>query len=171
VVILLSSILFTSTSWAQNNDAWLQEALKLQQEGWANKASRALPDLKRPIAPFIAFVSFSMPEDSLKAILSQTHKIGGQVVMRGLLNNSFTDTANMLARFSENGSPGFNVDPKLFKTYAIQTVPSFILTNMDKFDKIAGNLSITASLQAFREEGDHPEKAQALLQRLQEAKP
>lgn len=171
VVTLFSLTFFASASWAQSTDAWLQQAIKLKQEGWAEKASQVLPDLERPIAPFITFVSFSMPEDSLKAILNQTRQIGGQVVMRGLLNNSFTDTANMLASFSEQGSPGFNVDPKLFKTYDIKSVPTFVLTNEDQFDKISGNLSLSATLQAFVEEGDHPDKAQALLNQLQETSP
>ncbi len=171
-IILLCLLIFSSPALAQSPDAWLQEALKLKQEGWGQRVSPTLPDMVRPIAPLIAFVSFSMPQDSLKAILEQVDRVGGTVLLRGLVNNSFKDTATVVARMVEEHGTGFGVDPKLFVKYAINAVPAFVVPNGEtSFDKISGNISLIAALEALVQEGGNPEAARLLLGKLRMDKP
>ncbi len=170
-IIPLCLLIVSTPVSAQSPDAWLQEALKLKREGWGERVSPALPDMVRPVAPLIAFVSFSMPEDSLKAILEQVDRVGGTILLRGLVNDSFKDTATVVAKFSTDSSPGFGVDPKLFAKYAIKTVPAFVVPNGDSFDKISGNISLVAALEAIVQEGENPETARRLLNKLRKAQP
>jgi len=169
LVISLCLLIFSSSVFAQSNDAWLQEALKLKREGWGERASPVLPDMKRPIAPLMAFVSFSMPDASLKAILEQVDRMAGTVVLRGLVNDSFKDTAAVVAKLARENGPGFSVDPKLFAKYAINAVPAFVIPNGDSFDKISGNISLVAALEAIIQEGEYPQAARRLLSKLREA--
>jgi len=172
LIALLCLFTFSTSALAQSPDAWLQEALKLKQEGWGQRVSPALPDMTRPIAPLIAFVSFSMPEDSLKAILEQVDRVGGTVLLRGLVNNSFKDTATVVARLVEEHGTGFGVDPKLFAKYDINTVPAFVVPNGEtSFDKISGNISLVAALEALVQEGNNPEAALLLLDKLRKGQP
>ena len=92
-IIISCFLIISSSASAQNTDAWLEQVLTLKREGWGERISPVLPDQKRPTPPLIAFVSFSMPEDSLKAILEQVDRAGGTVVLRGLVNDSFKNTA------------------------------------------------------------------------------
>ncbi len=172
VVIFLCFLIVSGSALAQSSDAWLQDILKLKREGWSERVSPVLPDMKRPIAPLIAFVSFSMPEDSLKSILAQVDRVGGTVVLRGLVNNSFKDTATVVARLAGENGPGFGVDPKLFAKYAITAVPAFIVPDGEtNFDKISGNISLAAALEAIINEGKNPLTARLLLAKLREDQP
>ncbi|KJV52342.1 type-F conjugative transfer system pilin assembly family protein [Orientia tsutsugamushi str. Gilliam] len=40
------------------------------------------------------FVSFSMSDEALKSYFAESQKAGAQLIMRGLINNSFTQTKN-----------------------------------------------------------------------------
>ncbi len=166
IIFLLSLLLFSGPVSAQDGDAWLREALKLKQEGWGDRVSPVLGDMRRPATPLIAFVSFSMPEKSLKAILEQVDSVGGAVVLRGLVNNSFRDTAAVVAGLAGENGPGFGVDPRLFDKYGVTGVPVFVVPVGDGFDKIGGNMSLGATLEAMVNEGEHPEAARRLLEKL-----
>lgn len=171
LLISLCLMTISAPSLAQDSDAWLKEALKLKQEGWDRRLTPALPDMVRPVAPLMAFVSFSMPEDSLKAILEQVDRVGGTVLLRGLLNNSFKDTATVVAGLVEENGAGFGVDPKLFAKYDITAVPAFVVPGGDDFDKISGNLSLSAALEALANEGGNPQAARHLLAKLRKGQP
>ena len=40
----------------------------------------------------LIFISFSMPEESLKQWIAQAQRIHAPLIIRGLINNSFTET-------------------------------------------------------------------------------
>ncbi len=166
IIFLLSLLIFSGPVCAQNNDAWLREAQKLKQEGWGERIPSVLGDMQRPVAPLIAFVSFSMPENSLKDILEQVDQVGGTVVLRGLVNNSFRDTAAVVAGLAKENGAGFGVDPRLFTKYNITTVPAFVIPVGEGFDRIGGNISLAAALEAMVSEGEYPDAARRLLEKL-----
>lgn len=144
---------------------WMTEALRLQQENWTDPAKLLFPEPLSPPPPnLLTFVSFSMPEDSIKDLLLQTHAAGGITVIRGLVNNSLRQTALTIGRFADHGGPGFSVDPKLFAQHHIQTVPSIVLTDGPLMDKISGNISVTEALRTFAASGDTKHLAQKLLE-------
>lgn len=168
ILKILIFVVISLPAAAQTSDAWLDQLLSLKREGWDKKVSPILPDMTRPVAPVIAFVSFSMPDNSLKAILSQVDRAGGVVVLRGLVNDSFTDTSVIVTQLASEYNVSFNIDPKLFSQYDIVAVPSFVVPDGNRFDKISGNISLTAALEAFVQTGDNPDAARRLLTRLRE---
>ena len=100
---------------------------------------------------FLAFVSLSIPEASLKEMSKHLEKIGGQFVFRGLPNNSFEDFLKKVMDFREKGilAP-IIVDPESFDEYNVEVVPTFVLTQEEGFEKVIGNVSIPYVLEIMK---------------------
>jgi len=114
---------------------------------------------------FIAFASLSMPEASLKALVQDMARAGGVTVLRGFPGGNADLFKRRLASIwsdgSETGSLG--IDPRLFRAFAIEAAPSFIMLGGDyspcdgfdctshvpAHDRIAGNVSVVYVLETF----------------------
>lgn len=92
----------------------------LSQEG-----EGARPETIRPVL----LVSFSIPEASLDALLSDASDAGAVVAIRGLIEEDWGTTIKTLRRLAdENGlEGGVAIDPTLFRRFDITTVPAHIL--------------------------------------------
>ena len=82
------------------------------------------------------FVSFSMPEITLKRLLTQASQIEASLILRGLIDDDIVQTKTRIAQLMEaddNGHTrikgGFAIDPTLFERFDIQQVPTFVLTD------------------------------------------
>ena len=94
----------------------------------------------------LIFVSFSMPEASLKSLFQEAQKQGAVLVMRGLYRDSFVQTAQKLQQL------GITVDihPELFETHHIVCVPTFIKTNNGRpLYSLKGNVTLDFALKKF----------------------
>lgn len=96
----------------------------------------------------LVFVSFSMPEASLKSLFHEASKHKAVLVMRGLYENSFVKTAAKLQQM------GITVDihPELFEKYHVERVPVFV--RLDKGREIArlsGNVSLDFAVSKLAE--------------------
>ena len=111
------------------------------------------------------FVSFSMPETSLKQWMEQATRLKAYVVIRGLANNSFKETTAVLTKVLANDQGGLLLDPTLFQRFAIEQVPAVVMSE-DKqcvddkncrphFDVIYGDVTLDYALQKLREEGEY----------------
>ena len=115
----------------------------------------------------IVFISFSMPEQSLIAIIHDANKIGASVVIRGLVNNSFKETfvkVTNLVKQSKGG--GVELNPPLFKKFHVESVPATVIlpsTNIcitesscksDDFDVVYGDIPLIDALKMIRDHGD-----------------
>jgi len=116
----------------------------------------------------LVFASFSMPEPTLKQLASDLKKINGALVIRGLINNSFKETALYLQKLGE----GVLLDPTLFEKFNIAAVPTFIILEGDLkseqnpvHDRLSGNVSVRFFLEKASQEGDI-RAAALLLQKL-----
>ena len=115
---------------------------------------------------FRLFVSFSMPENLLINLDQQARKIGAKLVIRGLKNNSFKETFSYIKAMNENGLV-IDIDPKSFEDFEVTQVPSFVINQGTKYDKLVGNVSIHYVLKQFTEKGDLKDKASQYLRRLE----
>jgi conjugal transfer pilus assembly protein TrbC len=74
----------------------------------------------------IFFVSFSMPESSLKRIASEAKKIKARLVINGLYQDDWKSTQIKIGSiFGETGV--FEIDPRLFNQFKINSVPALVL--------------------------------------------
>lgn len=109
---------------------------------------------------FYIFVSLSMPKNILEQYDQIAKQIGAKLVIRGFKNNSFKETIEVTQKLV------CQVDPVAFKKFNITSVPSFVLSDDDQFDKLVGNVSIKYALEQFEQQGELKEKAKDYLKRL-----
>lgn len=119
------------------------------------KASHDSPTHGSSSYQFLIFVSFGLSDSVLKALHDQAKGLGGRLVVRGLINDSFPETQARLKTL------GITVDihPVWFDEFAIQRVPTFVLKSGERFDTVSGNVSCHAALEAFQRDGELKEAA------------
>lgn len=100
----------------------------------------------------LIFVSFSMPISTLRSLGEEARKVGGVLVLRGLKEGSFSKTQSLLKEVQHS----ILIDPKLFKRFQIQGVPTFVMTHdalayeedlLPEYDTVRGNITLKAALE------------------------
>lgn len=111
------------------------------------------------------FVSLSMPQSRLINLLQEAKIYGGILVLRGLKNNSYKDTANFMQPIIKLSQAGVIIDSHLFEKYDVSKVPTFVLNDpsIKKYDKAIGNVSLKYALEEMSRVGDLQSQAQAIL--------
>ncbi|MEM8985169.1 MAG: type-F conjugative transfer system pilin assembly protein TrbC [Pseudomonadota bacterium] len=134
--------------------------------------------------PFIAFVSLSMPEDILKPLIRDVARAGGVAVLRGFKDGSVRTTAAALQEMLgvDASLGGAAIDPRLFRSFAVEAVPTFVMPAgalgvcdapnctepAPAHDRIAGNVTVAYALRQLTEQGEAaPDKAEHYLKRLE----
>lgn len=130
----------------------------------------------------IIFVSLSMPRQSLVAIMRDANRIGGSVVMRGLVNDSFKQTFQEISNLvQEAKGGGIELNPMAFKRFQVTKVPTFVAilpshpclakqqcNRENDYDVISGNLTLEAALSEMSQRGKSaPNVANTALMKLQ----
>ena len=105
----------------KRDDDWNFEALasRYQQKAWTQFREELL-----------VFVSFTMPPESLKRLIHQTHQAGGSVLLRGFKEGSLKTTAKAIQALGEAGGHVM-IHPKAFTQYHVSSVPTVVLTTAD----------------------------------------
>lgn len=156
---------------------------------YANKMPSSSNLLHKKTSDLLIFVSFSMPKQSLRLWLEQAKIAGGVLVIRGLVNNSFKETANVIREILGKTKGGFEVNPIAFKKYKIKVVPAVVVQsdlptdmaacfvgeneqhncdgNLDAYDVVYGNVSLQRALEGISKKGSvASNKADLILQRM-----
>ncbi|MEO8402132.1 MAG: type-F conjugative transfer system pilin assembly protein TrbC [Gammaproteobacteria bacterium] len=112
----------------------------------------------------IIFVSFSMPEESLKEWIREAKIMHAPVVIRGLLNNSFKDTVNKISFLTKENHGGVQIDPTLFRKFQVNKVPAVVvfkepscMTNMSctlDYDILFGDVTLSYALRKISNQQD-----------------
>ena len=97
-----------------------------------------------PLKIFI-FVSFAMPDVSLKQLAQSAHKEVAQLVFRGLIGGSLKETAQKIYTLGGLAI----IDPTLFTTYNVQSVPTFVIVREKGYDAFKGNVYFRYALEAM----------------------
>lgn len=98
----------------------------------------------------LIFISFSLPDKSLKAWLEQAHHLNAPVLIRGWFENSPTQTQTKLASLSPEGQYGLTLEPRLFKTYQITQVPAVVVRTgsdaTESYERVVGDSGLEGAL-------------------------
>lgn len=112
--------------------------------------SSSIPDETMPI---YVLISFSVPEEAWVDLSKELEEKGGAFVLRGLPHNSFKELSKKIQRLNLLGvSAPIQINPKLFSTYQVSHVPTFLIQNGEEYDKIRGNVSLKAALGKVKRE-------------------
>lgn len=134
---------------------------------------------------FIAFASLSMPAPALKALVRDMDRAGGITVLRGFPAGDAGLFRTRLAEIFDDRSEagGLGIDPRLFRAFAIQAAPSFVMVASDfapcdgfdcrdavpPHDRMTGNVSVHQALETFADgRGPGAAMAQLHLSRLEQ---
>lgn len=78
------------------------------------------------------FVSFSMPEQSLKLLAEQAGDAGGTLLLRGFVGDSLEHTLiKTKAIFGEEPDVDIMIDPEQFQKFNIQVVPAIVVAQSE----------------------------------------
>jgi len=103
-----------------------------EQERALRKAGADVPDI--PEDAILVFVSFSMPDHVLETLSRQAREIGATLILRGLKNGSLKET-QLAARDVNPAGAAWQVNPGLFTSFKVKSVPTFVVTgNKDVLD-------------------------------------
>ncbi|WP_052163011.1 type-F conjugative transfer system pilin assembly protein TrbC [Aquabacterium sp. NJ1] len=130
------------------------EALAKQYQAMQKPKSPTQDQDARPRG-LLAFISFSMPEDSIKRIVSQAQACGAVLVIRGFVDRSMQKTAAKVQQVLEEKKVAWIIDPKSFIAYQVTAVPTYVLTSPNgekdaSFSKQVGDVTIEDFLDAVR---------------------
>lgn len=136
-------------------------------------------------AALMILVSKSMPVPSLHQYLVDALKVNATLVLRGLVNNSFQDTAKFIHQALMGTKGGFKVDPIVFEKLHISRVPAIVLFNSaglacinqrdcvpdpNDYDMVTGNVTLSYALKEMTNRGTaDPQLAKQLLDKLRKA--
>jgi conjugal transfer pilus assembly protein TrbC len=99
----------------------------------------------------LIFVSFSMPDISLKELSENADKYGATLIIRGLHHGSFVETKDKILSICPNGLQ-LDINPELFKKYNINRVPTFVLVkNGKEIRRLSGNVTLEYAVAKLRE--------------------
>jgi type-F conjugative transfer system pilin assembly protein TrbC len=118
-------------------------------KGCVKDATPHLPSAEKNDRVMV-FVSFSMPDASLKALAESAKKHHAILVMRGLYQDSFAQTAQKIQEL------GISVDihPELFETHHVTSVPTFVRIKDGQATHILkGNVTLEFVRKAFEGTG------------------
>jgi conjugal transfer pilus assembly protein TrbC len=148
-------------------------AINTPQQSWIYGLRSATPmtQPEKPVPQALYFVSFSMPEDGLKALILEVDRLHIPATLRGLINNDFRQTANaVLKLINDEKHGGVQVDPSAFKTYGITAVPALVVTCNGRYDRVGGNISPVQALRKIADSGDCADVARNILKEAGEDK-
>lgn len=105
-----------------------------------------IPELNHK-TKYLIFISFSMPKESIKLLYSESLNQNATLVMRGLLDASFKKTAAKLQELNVVAQ----INPKLFKEYQIERVPTIVAVTDSTYHTISGNMSFNHAKERLLE--------------------
>ncbi|PFX11038.1 hypothetical protein AWC38_SpisGene25545, partial [Stylophora pistillata] len=82
------------------------------------------------------FVSLSLGEEVLKKLYGQVSQVRRRLILRGLVEDSWTKTQEALGKLKI----GIDIDPPAFEEFSVTQVPTFILREGERLDRISGTL-------------------------------
>ena len=119
-------------------------------------------------AEVLLFTSLALPAASWRAAARDAARIGAPLVLRGVVEGSLPETARRIAVRLGDAKAGVAIDPRLFRLFGVARVPAVVVVPggvppcrsrgcaddaPPPFDRVAGNLSLTAALEAIAAEG------------------
>ena len=131
--------------------------------------------------PLMIFVSASIPKSALKDLMIQARKAGGVLVFRGLIGGSLKNTQQFLGNLAKENTSAI-IDPRLFETFNVDLVPTFVVLNKTAqdcqnsncnftpiHDRIIGNITLNYALeQIANKNGDAKANAAEILRRIEQ---
>lgn len=139
---------------------------QIEQDRAQKRAESDVPDI--PQNAVLVFVSFSMPDAVLSTLAKQARVVGATLVLRGMKDGKLGETKQAALAVNKAGA-NWQINPGMFESFKIETVPTFVLTGdqevLDRgcpldgpkscsiegsFAAVRGDMSIELALQTIK---------------------
>jgi len=118
----------------------------------AHSTSRATPEEGEGL---FVFLSFSVPDRVWIETSKFMEKTGGTILIRGLPQNSFVQLSKKIQQMGRRGVQApIQIHPKMFQKHNVEEVPVFLITEGEKQDRLAGNVSLGFALDTMAGKGE-----------------
>ena len=122
-----------------------------------------------PAGQVLIFISASMPQDSVVQWVEQANTTHAEVIIQGLVGDTLLDTKHWMQQVvnqTTNKQGGVQINPLLFKQYAITAVPAVVVVppsavclptmscGVLRADRVWGNVSLATALQKIVSRSD-----------------
>ncbi len=144
----------------------IEEMLGLERGSASQHASQ-----RKSGSRLLVFVSFSMPDASLRALGEAAHKAGASILFQGFSENSIPVMGTHVRRvFGEDMEIGFGIDPTAFSRFEVTAVPTVIALKeplktcrtrhckedvTPAHDRMTGNATLPFILESIAARGEH----------------
>lgn len=112
------------------------------------------------------FVSSSMPTQTVVSLAREASRTRATLVLRGFPDSSTVNGAREYVEkinqaCCDKKGPGWIVHPKLFESFAIKSVPAFVLTQTETPQQgvtsvVSGDMALANALKFFAQESRNP---------------
>ncbi len=85
------------------------------------------PDATRDGPALRIFVTFAMPEASLRLLVDQAQRAGATLLLRGLKDRSMKQTLASVQALIGTSKVAWQIDPEAYTRYGIRHAPTFVL--------------------------------------------
>lgn len=146
--------------------AEIEEMLGLERGSASQHASQ-----RKTGSRLLVFVSFSMPDVSLRALGEAAHQAGASILFQGFSDNSIPVMGTHVRRvFGEDMEIGFGIDPTAFSRFEVIAVPTVIALKKPlqtcrtrhckedmtpEHDRVTGNATLPFILETIAARGEH----------------
>lgn len=144
----------------------LLKSVELNKRSCVTQSGVLPPNAEKSSSTVLLCVTLSMNDEALKAYDRDLRKVGGSLVIRGLIDDSFLKTAKRLKTLGIE----VDIDPTVFDQFKVEQVPTFIHVKGrpgaydSVHDRITGSVSVLHALEEFGQKGDL--KVDSLLKKL-----
>ena len=119
-------------------------------------------------AEILIFTSLSVPVASWRQWAREAARAGAPLVLRGVSEDGMRATVRRIGERIGGAEAGIAIDPRLFRLFGVERVPAVIVVPggvppcesrgcaddpAPPHDRIAGNISLAAALEAIADEG------------------
>ena len=119
-------------------------------------------------AEILIFTSLSVPPESWRQWAQEAARAGAPLVLRGVSEDGMRATVRRIGERLGGAEAGIAIDPRLFRLFGVERVPAVIVVPggvppcesrgcaddpAPPHDRIAGNISLAAALEAIADEG------------------
>lgn len=107
------------------------------------------------IGTIMCFISLALPVEMLLELSKQLEEVNGVFVLRGFPTKGAIELGEKISALRKKGSRiPILIDPRAFRVYEVDRVPTFVVFDGEKFDKVTGSISLKYALELFREKGE-----------------
>lgn len=116
-------------SWPASGPVDVADMARRYEQMQRGQADQGEQQQRQDVTGLLVFVSLGMPRPSLDRLLFDAERSGALLVLRGVRPEGLQATAAEIQGLLGKRKVAWNIDPQLFKTFGVVTVPTTVIVD------------------------------------------